>query len=74
MTAALAFDLGALRCACGSAAIVSIDPGRGKEMDPVFTTIMLSRGVAARGWCRECFTGFAARLPCETPKRRRGGR
>ena len=65
------FDISALRCGCGSGAVMCIDPGAGAEVDPVFSTIVLARGVAARAWCAECFAGFAALLPHEAPKRGR---
>ncbi len=62
----------ALRCACGSAApVMCIDPGADAEMAPVFATIVLRRGVAARGWCAQCFAGFSSLLPHEAPKRGR---
>lgn len=65
-----AFDILTLHCACGSSAIMCIDPGSDEEMDPVFD-IVLRRPVAARGWCLECFTAFAAQLPHEAAKKRR---
>jgi hypothetical protein len=63
------FDLAALRCTCGSGAIVCVDPGSAAEMDGVIG-VMLVRGVAARGWCAQCYARLPA-LACETPKRRR---
>ncbi len=66
------FDIAALRCACESGeAVMCIDPGSDTELDEVFATIVLRRGVAARGWCAGCFAGFAALLPHEAPKRAR---
>ena len=63
----LAFDLSALRCACGSADVMCIDPGKNSEIDWI-SDIMLQRGVPARGWCTKCFTAFAALLPRENKK------
>ena len=63
----VAFDISALRCACGSQDVMCVDPGRDGEID-LFSDIMLRRGVPARGWCVRCFTAFAALLPRETKK------
>jgi hypothetical protein len=65
-----AFDISALHCACGSAAVMCVDPGSDAQMDPVFD-IVLRRPVAARGWCVQCFTAFAALIPHEVQRKRR---
>ncbi len=64
------FDILTLHCACGSAAVMCIDPGADAEMDPVFD-IVLRRPVPARAWCVECFAAFSALLPHEVEKKRK---
>lgn len=67
-----AFTLATLRCACGSADILSIDPGRDAELDPVFHHIVLHRAIAARGWCMACVDAFAPLLPHEAGRTTHG--
>jgi hypothetical protein len=67
-----AFDIGALRCACGSAAIMCVDPGSEGERAALQATLfdlVLRRPVAARGWCASCFAAFAGLLPHEQERR-----
>lgn len=64
------FALAGLRCACGSADVMCVDPGGEAELDPVLA-IVLRRGVPARGFCRECWALLPARAG-ERPARRRG--
>ena len=64
-----AFDIAALHCACGSPAVMCVDPGSDAEMDPVFDAIVLRRAVAPRAWCVTCFAAFAALIPHEAEKR-----
>lgn len=66
-----AFDIAALRCGCGSPAVMCVDPGSDAEMDPVFDSIVLRRSVAPRAWCSHCFASFAALIPHEVDKKRR---
>ena len=65
------FNLRALRCDCGSTAVVCIDPGSDGERETLFD-LALRRPVPARGWCMECFAGFSALLPHEAARKRRG--
>ena len=66
----LTFEFSSLRCACGSADVMCVDPGQNSEIDWI-SDIMLRRGVVARGWCAECFTAFAALLPREGKNKKR---
>lgn len=65
----VAFKLSTLRCACGSADVMCVDPGSDGQID-LFSDIMLQRGVSARGWCIGCFTAFAALIPHEKERKR----
>lgn len=64
------FDIAALHCACGSTAVMCIDPGADAEMDPVFVRWVVKDAVPARAWCIDCFAAFAGEV--QRAHRRRG--
>ncbi len=66
-----AFDISALHCACGSSAVMCIDPGADAEMDPVFVRWVRRPAVPARAWCAVCFASFSALIPHEVQRKRR---